>query len=86
MDDRAQSIQLSDAAVALLHRRLARERVQVNDQTRPLYRELAAAGLVIPLHTMTGGDESAYRLTDAGVTFASHHASCAASHRSARVS
>jgi hypothetical protein len=84
MDDRAQSVQLSDAALALLHRRLARERVEVNDQTRPLYRELAAAGLMIPLHTMTGGDESAYRLTEVGVTFASHHASCATSPTPAR--
>jgi hypothetical protein len=79
MPDRAQSVQVSDAALALLHRRLSHERVEVNDQTRPLYRELAAAGLMIPLHTLIGGDESAYRLTDAGVIFARHHASCGAS-------
>jgi hypothetical protein len=60
---------LSAAAVALLRRRIDRERVDVTDETRPHYRELADAGLAIPLHTMTGGDESAYRLTEAGVTF-----------------
>jgi len=54
----------------LLRRRLARERVDVTDESRPLYRELMEAGLMVPLHTMTGGDESAYRLTEAGVTFA----------------
>jgi hypothetical protein len=67
---------LSEAAMILLRRRLARERVPVTDETRPAYRELAEAGLAIPLHTMVGGDESAYRLTEAGVTFlANRHAS-----------
>ena len=61
-----QSTTLSHSALALLRRRQARERVDVTDDTRPLYRELAAAGLMIPLHTLTGGDESAYRLTEAG--------------------
>jgi len=63
------TITLTPAAIDLLRRRIGRERVDVTDETRPLYRELAAAGLVIPLHTMTGGNESAYRLTEAGVTF-----------------
>ena len=79
MSDLAESVSLSDAALALLNRRLVGERVEVTDDTRPLYRELSAAGLMIPLHTMTGGDESAYRLTEAGVIFASHPASCGAS-------
>ena len=70
---------LSDAALTLLLRRVSRERVDVTDETRPFYRELAEAGLMIPLHTMTGGDESAYRLTEAGVTFASRPASSEAS-------
>lgn len=64
-----ETIALSPAALSLLRRRIARERVEVTDETRPAYRELAEAGLAIPLHTLTGGDESAYRLTEAGVTF-----------------
>jgi hypothetical protein len=64
-----QTINLSEAALALLRRRLAGERVEITDETRPLYRELVEATLMVPLHTMTGGDESAYRLTESGVTF-----------------
>jgi len=79
MADLAESVQLSEDALVLLRRRLARERVEVTDETRPLYRELVATGLMIPLHTMTGGDESAYRLTEAAVTFANHPSSCGAS-------
>jgi hypothetical protein len=66
---------LSETAVALLHRRVNREPVPVTDETRPAYRELAEAGLMIPLHTLTGGRDSAYRLTEAGVTFATRPAS-----------
>lgn len=58
----------SETARNLLRRRLDRERVPVTDETRPAYRELVEAGLMIPLHTMTGGDESAYRLTEFAVT------------------
>ncbi|MHC5537655.1 hypothetical protein ACYOEI_05425 [Singulisphaera rosea] len=63
-----ETITLTSAALDLLRRRIDRERVDVTDETRHYYRELAAAGLAMPLHTMTGGDESAYRLTEAGVT------------------
>jgi hypothetical protein len=56
---------LSEAALALLRRRLAGERVEVTDESRPIYRELVGAGLMIPLHTFALGRESAYRLTDA---------------------
>jgi len=56
---------LSDAAQVLLRRRLAGDRVEVTDQTRPLYRELVEAGMMIPLHTFALGPESAYRLTEA---------------------
>ena len=56
---------LSEAAQALLRRRLAGERVDVTEQTRPLYRELVEAGLMIPLHTFALGPESAYRLSEA---------------------
>jgi hypothetical protein len=75
-----ETLKLSDAAQALLTRRLARERVEVTEETRPLHEELVEAGLMIPLHTLTGGDRSAYRLTEAAVTApASRPASSAAS-------
>ena len=60
-----ETITLSESARALLHRRLAGGRVEVTDETRPLYRELVAAGLMMPLHTFALGRDSAYRLTDA---------------------
>ena len=60
-----QTTTLSESALSLLRRRLAGERVDVNDETRPTYRELVEAGLMMPLHTFLGGNESAYRLTDA---------------------
>lgn len=63
------TITLSETALALLKRRIAGERVEITDQTRPFYRELVAAELMIPLHTTTGGDESAYRLTKASTAF-----------------
>ena len=56
---------LSEPALSLLHRRLSGERVDVTDQSRPLYLELAEAGLVMPLHTFALGPNSAYRLTEA---------------------
>jgi hypothetical protein len=60
-----QTITLSESALALLHRRLAGERVEVTDESRPFYRELVEAGMMIPLHTFALGRDSAYRLTDA---------------------
>ena len=59
------TITLSESALVLLRRRLEGERVEVNDETRPLYRELVEAGMMFPLHTFALGRESAYRLTDA---------------------
>jgi hypothetical protein len=56
---------LSDAAQELLRRRLAGEWVHATDQTRPLYRELVEAGMMIPLHSFARGAEGAYRLTEA---------------------
>jgi hypothetical protein len=65
MEVAMQSLSLSDSALTLLRRRLAGERVEVNDETRPLYRELVDAGMMMPLHTFALGPNSAYRLTDA---------------------
>ena len=59
---------LSEAALCLLHRRLDRQHVVVDDTTRPLYRELAEAGLMTPLHTFAHGPDSGYRLTDRAVS------------------
>jgi hypothetical protein len=44
----AETIQLSESAPALLHRRLTGERVPVADETRPAYQERVEAGLMIP--------------------------------------
>ena len=60
-----QTLALSESALDLLGRRLAGERVEVTDETRPLYRELVEAGMMMPLHTFALGPNSAYRLTDA---------------------
>jgi len=46
-----QTVSLSESAHALLRRRLAGERMEVTDETRPLYRELVDAGMMMPLHT-----------------------------------
>lgn len=59
------STALSEAALALLNRRLSGERVEVTDETRPLYRELVSAGMMMPLHSFSRGNEGAYRLTEA---------------------
>jgi hypothetical protein len=61
------TIALSEAALALLRRRLASEWVEVTDETRPFYRELVDAGLMIPLHSFSRGNEGAYRLTEAAL-------------------
>jgi hypothetical protein len=60
-----QTITLSEAASSLLRRRLTGERVNVTDETRPLYQELVESGMMIPLHTFALGRDSAYRLTEA---------------------
>jgi hypothetical protein len=50
-----------DGALALLRRNLTGPQILVTDENRAAYRELAGAGLMIPLHTFAHGDESAYR-------------------------
>lgn len=58
---------LSEAALALFRLHIARHgQVEVDDITRPIYRELAAAGLMRAGHSFTGGDESIYRVTKLG--------------------
>ncbi len=55
--------ELSESALCLLRLRLSGQRVEVTDETREPYRELAAAGLADPVHTFTKGRDSHYRLT-----------------------
>jgi hypothetical protein len=63
------TITLSHAALALLKRNLTGPQILVDDDNRRAYRELASAGLMIPLHTFAHGEESAYRLTEAGADY-----------------
>jgi hypothetical protein len=64
-----QTVTLSEAARTLLRRHLAGEWVEVTDETRPLYRELVDAGLMIALHSFARGRDGAYRLTEAACAF-----------------
>lgn len=60
-------ITLSEDALALLRRLvLTDDRVEVAADTRPLYRELAAAGIMYPVSGMTRGPEANFRFTDEG--------------------
>jgi hypothetical protein len=59
-------IDLSEAARSVLRRLVAGERVEVTAETKPVYRELAAAGIMAPLSTFAHGPESAYRFTHWG--------------------
>jgi hypothetical protein len=53
---------LSDAARALLRRRLAGDR-SVTEANLPVYRELAAARILMPVHSFIGGPESDFQFT-----------------------
>jgi hypothetical protein len=56
---------LSEAALSLLRRRLAGERIAVTEENRPLFREMVEAGLMEPLTTFLHGKEGNYRPTEA---------------------
>ncbi|WP_435018541.1 hypothetical protein TA3x_000518 [Tundrisphaera sp. TA3] len=64
-----ETITISPAAEMLIRRRMNREYVAVTEETRPLYRELVAAGLMEPLHSFARGDEGAYRPTELACAF-----------------
>jgi hypothetical protein len=53
---------LSESAKELLRRHLAGDR-EVTDANRPIYRELAMARIMIPIHSFIGGRESAFHFT-----------------------
>lgn len=65
----ATDLSLSKSAGLLLHQRLEGQRVEVTDETRDAYRELARAGLMVPLHTFAHGSESHYRITEEGWSY-----------------
>jgi Barstar (barnase inhibitor) len=54
---------LSDAAMALLHWIASGERVEFTKANRAMFRELAAARIILLGHSFVGGDESHYRFT-----------------------
>ncbi len=60
------TITLSDAALALLRRRLTGERVAVTAENREAYRELAAARLMYPVSGFVSGPEASFRFTELG--------------------
>lgn len=58
---------LSESALSLFRLHLERRgQVDVDDETRPIYRELARAGLMRAGSTFRDGPESIYRLTKEG--------------------
>jgi hypothetical protein len=60
-------IDLSDAARGLLRQCvLTNDRVQVTSENKPLYRELAAAGIMYPVSGFASGPEANFRFTDQG--------------------
>jgi hypothetical protein len=56
---------LSEKALAVLRKRLEGDD-RVTDANRDGYRELAAAGIMMPLSTWAGGPESRFLFTDEG--------------------
>jgi hypothetical protein len=72
------TITLSPAALALFRLHVERHgQVEVDNATRPLYRELARAGVMIAGNTFAGGEESIYHVTKAGFERKAELLSCA---------
>ncbi len=63
------TIELSQGAMALLHRRLCGERVEITEESRPPYEELVDAGMMEPIHTFGKGARGHYRLTEAALRY-----------------
>ena len=57
---------LSGAALGMLKRLLAGEEIEVSDETRSRYRELAMAGIMVAGHTFAKGVESVCKFTEEG--------------------
>lgn len=60
------TLTLSTDAMTLLRLRLARQSVDVTDETREAYRELAQAGIMMPISTFAHGEESRFMFTQEG--------------------
>jgi hypothetical protein len=61
------TIRLSADALALFKLHIERlGDIAVDDSNREPYRELARAGLMVPLHSFTRSREALYRITDEG--------------------
>jgi hypothetical protein len=65
-----QTIKLSEAAMALFMLHVEHGEMPVNDSNRELHHELARAGLLVAVHTFSGGREQFYRFTREGWDFA----------------
>ncbi len=65
-----QTLALSEAALSLLLLHVERSELPVDDSNRELHRELARAGLLVAVHTFSGGREQFYRFTQEGWNFA----------------
>ena len=61
-----QTVELSNAALAVLRFRVEGGSREVNDSNREAYRELARAGIMYPLSGFIGGPECLFRWTDSG--------------------
>jgi hypothetical protein len=59
-------IDLSEAARELVRACAAGSIPDADDATRPLYRELTKAGIMMPIGTFTKGDDTVFRFTNQG--------------------
>ena len=57
---------LSDVAIHLLRERAASDQHDVTPDNLEAYRELVAAGIMIPISTFSKGPESLFRFTEEG--------------------
>jgi hypothetical protein len=60
------SVKLSKEARNLVRRRASREHIEVTPDNLEAYRELARAGVMVPVSTFIGGPESLFRSTQEG--------------------
>ena len=60
------TITLSADALALLRRHVTQDGIMVDDANREAHRELARAGIMLPLSGFASGPESHYRFTKEG--------------------
>ena len=60
------SVKLSKEARNLLRRRASDEHIEVTPDNLEAYRDLARAGVMVPVSTFIGGPESLFRFTQEG--------------------